>query len=185
MKKCAENERKAVPKCFLHCRKKGSEMGAERERERGGEALKRSRKVCNTLGFSVGSQKNVAQKCGHTAGQREKESERDAVREREREGTACLATPPSSAAPIIYAYAVRRSLAPMQHGGRDTWLVTAQLIYAASPSGRERERRWAGDSCRLPGSLICSAHTEHMIHGQVLKQFATMLGANLWVQNLY
>lgn len=125
---------KSCAKMLFTLQKKGQWNGSWEEAWERGEALKRSRKVCNTLGFSVGSQKNVAQKCGHTAGQREKESERDAVREREREGTACLATPPSSAAPIIYAYAVRRSLAPMQHGGRDTWLVTAQLIYAASPS---------------------------------------------------
>lgn len=53
MKKCAENERKAVPKCFLHCRKKGSEMGAEKKRERGGRRLSAAEKYATLWGFPL------------------------------------------------------------------------------------------------------------------------------------
>lgn len=91
--KCAENEREKLCQNAFYCRQAEGKRRREREREQRvesarGAALKRRRKVCNTLGFAVASwmlRKNARPFWS------------------------------SHAPPIIYAYAVR-SLAPMQPG---------------------------------------------------------------------
>lgn len=112
---------------------------------------------------------------------KERESEREAVTERGRGNCMpCHASIQCSAhnlclcgASFISANAARRQRHLTCHRAANLCRL-AKLSLAGN--GRERERPGAGDSCRLPGSLICSAHTEHMSRGKFLNNLQPCLG---------